>query len=94
MTGDSAPPDNELRSLAASRWKVAISLTVVMIATYFGFILLIAYDKAFLARLVRPGLSLGIVLGALVIVCSWLLTWLYVRWANGSYDERLNRLRR
>ena len=94
MSGDSAPEDNELRSLAATRWKVAISLTVVMIATYFGFILLIAYDKAFLARLVRPGLSLGIVLGALVIVCSWLLTWLYVRWANGTYDERLNRLRR
>lgn len=94
MSGDSAPEDNELRSLAATRWKVAISLTVVMIATYFGFILLIAYDKPFLARLVRPGLSLGIVLGALVIVCSWLLTWLYVRWANGTYDERLNRLRR
>jgi len=94
VSGDSAPEDNELRSLAATRWKVAISLTVVMIATYFGFILLIAYDKPFLARLVRPGLSLGIVLGALVIVCSWLLTWLYVRWANGTYDERLNRLRR
>jgi uncharacterized membrane protein (DUF485 family) len=73
---------------------VAVGLSVVMIATYFGFILLIAYDKELLARLLRPGLSLGIVLGALVIVCSWLLTWLYVRWANGSYDERLNRLRR
>jgi uncharacterized membrane protein (DUF485 family) len=46
-----------------------------------------------LARLLAPGLSLGIVLGALVIVLSWLLTWVYVRWANDHYDVRLAKLR-
>jgi len=38
---------------------------------------------------VVPGLSLGILLGALVIVTSWLLTWVYVRWANNVYDPRV-----
>ena len=41
-----------------------------------------------------PGLSLGILLGALVIVASWVLTWVYVRWANTHYDPRLARARR
>jgi hypothetical protein len=29
------------------------------------------------------------VLGACVIACSWLLTWIYVRWANTRYDAAL-----
>ena len=85
--------DTELRALGAARWRVALSLTSAMIALYFGFISLIAFAKPALARLLAPGLSLGIVLGALVIVISWLLTWVYVRWTNKHYDTRLERLR-
>ena len=79
----------QLRALAASRWRVALALTAAMIALYFGFIALIAYDKPLLGTLVAPGLSLGVLLGALVIVVSWLLTWAYVRWANTRYDPAL-----
>lgn len=85
--------DTELRALGAARWRVALSLTGAMIALYFGFISLIAFAKPVLARLLAPGLSVGIVLGALVIVISWLLTWVYVRWTNKHYDTRLERLR-
>jgi uncharacterized membrane protein (DUF485 family) len=52
-----------------------------------------AFARPTLARLVAPGLSLGILLGALVIVVSWALTWTYVRWANRHYDVELDRLR-
>ena len=82
------------RTLAATRWRIAISLTAVMIAIYFGFILLIAYDKPLMGRLIVPGLSLGVLLGALVIVLSWVLTWVYVRWANTHYDSGLDAVRR
>jgi uncharacterized membrane protein (DUF485 family) len=81
-----------LEAVAAKRWKVAITLTGAMIVLYFGFVLLIAFDKPLLGRLLAPGLSLGIVLGAGVIVCSWLLTWVYVRWANTRYDAELGAL--
>ena len=56
------------------------------------FIMLIAFGREILARRVMPGLSLGILLGALVIVVSWLLTWVYVRWANRHYDPALRTL--
>lgn len=82
-----------LSAVAATRWRVAIALTAAMIAVYFGFILLIAYARPVLARRIIPGLSLGILLGALVIVTSWILTWVYVRWANTRYDAALGRLR-
>ena len=78
-----------LRTLAAARWRIALTLTAVMIVVYFGFIALIAYNREFLSILLAPGLTVGIVLGALVIVVSWLLTFWYVRWANTHYDERL-----
>jgi uncharacterized membrane protein (DUF485 family) len=32
-------------------------------------------------------------LGALVILVAWALTWVYVRWANTHYDTSLERLR-
>ena len=83
-----------VRALARARWKVAILLTAIMVAVYFGFVALIAFDKPLLATLLAPGLSLGIVLGVCVIVVSWLLTWVYVRWANAHYDARLEELRR
>ena len=81
------------RAIALRQRRFALSLTALMIGLYFGFILLIAYDKPLLARKLAPGLSLGILLGAVVIVGSWLLTWVYVRWANTRYDAELRRHR-
>ena len=92
MSAPAGDRDARLRAVAAARWKVALSLTAAMIVLYFGFITLIAFDKPLLGRLLAPGLSVGIVLGAGVIVCSWLLTWVYVRWANTRYDAELRRL--
>ena len=80
--------------MSAARWRVALSLTVAMMAVYFGFILLVAFDKPLLGRLIVPGLSLGMLLGALVIVAAWVLTWVYVRWANTHYDRQRVGLKR
>ena len=79
--------------LAARRWRIALALTAAMLAVYFGFILLIAFAKPLLARPLHGGLTLGILLGVLVIVSAWVLTWIYVRWANDRYDTALARLR-
>ena len=84
--------DAEFQDLARRRWRVAVVLTMAMIALYFGFILLVAFNKPLLARPIVPGLSLGILFGAFVIVLSWILTWIYVRWANRHYDPALQRL--
>jgi len=84
----------ELERLAAARGRLAAGLTLFVVALYFGFVLLIAFAKPLLAQRVAPGLSLGILLGALVIALSWLSTLVYVRWANRRYDAALDALRR
>lgn len=84
----------QIRALAQARWRIAITLTVVMILIYFGFIALIAFNRALLARTIVPGLSVGILMGALVIVVTWLLTWFYVWWANKHYDPALGKIDR
>lgn len=83
----------DLATLDAARWRVAVLLTAAMMVLYFGFILLVAYNKPLLALQVVPGLSLGILLGALVIVAAWALIGVYVRWANQHYDTAIDALR-
>ena len=79
--------------LSAARWRVAMVLTLAMMTLYFGFILLVAFNKPLLARPVTDGLSLGILLGALVILSAWVLIWIYTRWANTHYDAEVARLK-
>jgi uncharacterized membrane protein (DUF485 family) len=95
-TGDRGAPADQpaLDELASRRFRVALVLTGAMMVIYFGFILLVAFGKSFLGNLVTDGLSLGILLGVLVILSTWVLTWIYVRWANRTYEPAADRLRR
>ena len=88
------PTHSTLGAVSAARWRIAVSLTIAMMAVYFGFILLVAYNKPLLGSTVMPGLSLGMLLGALVIVVAWVLTWIYISWANAHYDASVDGLRR
>jgi uncharacterized membrane protein (DUF485 family) len=88
------PVSAQLRALDAARWRIAVSLTLAMMVIYIGFILLIAYAKPLLAMPLAEGLSLGILLGALVIVSAWVLIAVYIAWANKHYDPALASLRR
>ncbi len=82
-----------LSQLSRQRWQIATALSVVMIVVYFGFVLLVAFDKPLVGTIVVPGLSVGILLGVLVIVAVWIVTWVYVRWANSHLDRRVRELR-
>ena len=78
-----------LTRVAAARWRLALLLTAIMTITYVGFILLIAFNKPLLGTILMPGLSLGILLGMLIIVTAWVLIMVYVRWTNTHYDHRV-----
>jgi len=82
----------DLDHLARRRLRLASVLTGIMIAIYFGFILLVAFAKDFVGQMVGE-MSLGIVLGAAVIVIAPVLTAIYVRWANRHYDAAVRELR-
>ena len=94
MTAAMTDSKARLILVSAARWRLAVILTTIMTLVYVGFILLIAYNKPLLATVLMPGLSLGILLGVLVIVTAWVLIVIYVRWANAHYDANVADIRR
>jgi uncharacterized membrane protein (DUF485 family) len=86
--------DSRYRELVRRRGRFTWALTGVMLVAYLGFILLIAFDKAFMARPVGTGVtSIGIVAGFAVIVLAIVLTGVYVRRAARDFDPLVAALR-
>lgn len=81
------------RRLVAKRWKISVGLSLLLFALYYGYILLIAINKPFLAHRIGETATLGLPVGAAVIIGSWVLTGVYVVWANRRYDVEVERLR-
>jgi uncharacterized membrane protein (DUF485 family) len=76
-----------IRELARKRWRVATALSACVFVLYFGFLGMAAFAKETMAVQLAPGLSVGIVLGAVVIFGSWCTTFVYARWANTRFDR-------
>ena len=71
----------------AMRSRYSIIMAVVSAAIYYGFILLVAFDKDLLAKKIGAGVTtLGVPLGVGVIVITIAMTWIYVRRANTEFD--------
>jgi uncharacterized membrane protein (DUF485 family) len=83
----------EFTALVKKRWSVSMALLVLLFGTYYGYIVLIATNKAFVSQKIGEVTTLAIPIGIAVILFAWLLTALYVRWANKSYDPEVERLR-
>ncbi len=63
-------------------------LTLLMMVVYYGYIALIAFNKPFLAQPVGAGVTtLGIPIGMGVVVFTIVITGIYVRRANGEFDQ-------
>ena len=73
--------------LVAKRNSLAMTLTIAMLIVYFGFILLVAYAKPFLATPLGAGLmTWGVPIGVGVIIAAFILTGIYVSKANAEFD--------
>jgi uncharacterized membrane protein (DUF485 family) len=88
--------DPRYRRLVKRRNRFTWILTGVMLAAYFGYILLIAFDKEFLARPISAGAvtSIGIPLGLGVILLAIALTGIYVRRASRHFDPDVTALQK
>ncbi len=75
------------RELKARRTRLAWILTALMLATYYGYVSLIAFDKDLLAAPIGGGvMSLGIPIGFGIIVFTVVITAVYVWRANAEFD--------
>ncbi len=80
--------DPNYRKLVAKRSRFGWILTWSMMVVYYGFTLLCAFDKEFMGSRIGDGvMTWGIPLGLFVILFTVVVTAIYVRRANGEYDE-------
>lgn len=83
----------KFQALVRKRVRVSLTLTIIMLTVYFGFILVIAFDKQLLATKIGEHITLGLPIGIGIIIFAWLLTGVYTRWANSSYDVSVRELK-
>ncbi|WP_043746307.1 DUF485 domain-containing protein [Paramagnetospirillum magneticum] len=79
----------KFRELVAKRNAFAWTLSAIMLIIYFGFILIIAFNKAWLGTLLTSTgvMTIGFPIGVGVILSAIALTGIYVYRANGEFDE-------
>ncbi len=76
------------QELKAKRSRFGWWLTLAIMVVYYGFILLVAFDKPFLAQKLGGGvMTMGMPLGVGVIVFTIIITAIYVRRANSEFDD-------
>jgi len=76
------------QELRRKRNRFGWTLAVCMLVVYYGYIALIAFNKEFLSLPLGTGVTtIGIPIGMAVIVFTIVITGIYVRRANGEFDE-------
>jgi len=78
----------QYQELKAKRSSFGWRLTWAMMIVYYGFIMLVAFNKEFLSQKLGAGvMTIGIPIGFGVIVFTVVITAIYVRRANSEYDD-------
>ena len=76
------------QELKAKRTSLGWWLALAMMVVYYGFILLVAFNKPFLAQRLGDGVTtIGMPIGLGVIVFTIVITGIYVRRANTEFDR-------
>ena len=83
------------QKLVARRSSYGWTLTALMMVVYYGFTLLVAFNKPFLATRIGENVTTwGLPIGLFVIVFTVVITGLYVRRANTEFDELTEQIKK
>jgi uncharacterized membrane protein (DUF485 family) len=85
--------DSDFKSLSAQKNSISIILTILELVLYFGFIALIAFNKPYLAQKFSGAITIGIPIAVGTIFFSWVLTGIYIFWANNKYDVLVKKVK-
>ena len=87
--------DADFKDLSGQKNTISVILTILELVIYFGFVGLIAYNKPFLSQKLSEGGSatIGIPIAVGTIVLSWVLTGIYIWWANAKYDVLVKKVK-
>jgi uncharacterized membrane protein (DUF485 family) len=82
----------DFHALVASRRRFVLPALVVFAVWFGGFLVLTAYARDFMAKDVVGAIPWAYVLALSLIVMTWLITWLYLRWSDARLAPLANRV--
>lgn len=82
------------KNLVKNRWSISLTFTFLMLFVYIGFLMVVAYYKESLKIPIGDSLNLAIIVGLGIIIFSWLITGVYVYWANNYYDAAVKEIKK
>ena len=85
--------DPQFRELVRRKSSLSLTLTALIFVAYFGYMALMAFAPETLSA-PFGATTLGIPIGIGIIIFAWILTGVYVKWANGAYDTMIARVRK
>lgn len=79
----------KFQDMVKRRGRFAALLSAIVLVAYYGFMMVVAFKPALLHHNLSEGsvLTIGMPIGAGIIIVSWLLTGLYVYRANTDFDK-------
>jgi uncharacterized membrane protein (DUF485 family) len=79
--------DPNYQALVKERTSFGWTMSIITLVLYFGYITIVAFAPGLIATKISGDITVGIILGAGLIVLSILLTGIYVARANSRYDD-------
>jgi uncharacterized membrane protein (DUF485 family) len=78
----------KFKELVATRSRFAWTLAFIVLAMFYGFVMVVAFNPSALGQPVSEGsmLTWGVAVELFMFIFFWLLTALYVYRANGKFD--------
>ncbi|MBF0131732.1 MAG: DUF485 domain-containing protein [Magnetococcales bacterium] len=87
--------NKKYKELVGKRSRFAWILSAIMLVIYYSFILVVAFAPKTLGTKIFAGsvISIGIPVGVLIIVLSFVLTGIYVSRANSEFDALTHQIK-
>ena len=78
----------KFHELVKRRSRFAWILSLITLTAFYGFVMLVAFQPAVVGSPIGEGsqYTLGVVAELSMFISFWLMTWFYVRRANGEFD--------
>jgi len=82
------------KQLQKERKRLAFILSILVLVVYFTFILTIAFKPTLLAQTISKDsvITIGIPIGIFIIIFSFLMTGIYVYFANKQFDSYIREI--
>ncbi len=78
----------KFHELVKRRSRFAWTLSLITLVAFYGFVMLVAFQPATVGQPLSEGsqYTLGVVVELAMFIVFWLMTWAYVKRANGEFD--------